>query len=164
MAHHKNRPRERPLQTFVTGLSVTAVFGVLYWLKIIPTASWIFLFPLVFAGVLPMIRGLGGLLAGREALEAPPDGGGPAAALTDPKAETERKILRVAQQEGGRITAAIAALKTDLSLDKAEEVLQDLARRGHAAMQVTDDGRVEYTFPEFMRRDEPPRLDGQGGV
>jgi hypothetical protein len=152
MAHRSNRPRERPLQTFITGLSVTAVFGVLYWLKIIPAASWIFLFPLLFAGVLPMIRGLGGLLAGRASLE-PPAGTRAPELLVDPKAETERKILRVAQQEGGRVTAAIAALRTDLSLDKAEEVLQDLARRGHAVMQVTDDGRVEYSFPEFMPRD-----------
>ena len=161
MAHRSSsRPKERPLQTFVTGLSVTAVFGVLYWLKIIPAASWIFLVPLVFAGVLPMVRGLGGLLAGRGALEEPPPR--PDALPADSKAEAERKILRVAQQEGGTITPAIAALKTDLSLDKAEEVLQDLARRGHAAMKVTDDGRVEYSFVEFMPRDEPPRL-GEGG-
>ena len=153
MASRRTRPRERPLQSFITGLSVSAVLGLLYALGIIPGANWIFLVPLIFAGVLPMIRGLGGLIAGRGAIEEPDRPRLPEATPVDPRAEAERAILRVAQAEGGRITAAVVSLRTDLSLDRAEEVLQDLARRGHAAMNVTEDGRVEYGFPEFMPRD-----------
>ena len=108
-----------------------------------------------FAGTLPMIKGLTSLVFGRQRLAAsvPPQVGG----ATDPapgRANAERQILMVAKEEQGWVTPALAALKTDISIDNAERILQSMAEKGHATMHVTDEGRVEYRFPEFA-----PRLD-----
>ena len=136
---------------------MTVVFGVLLRSNFIPGfPSWVFGFPLLFAGVLPMIRGLSGMVRGGVSRvtgnrDREPALGAPEAPKTDTKTESERKILMLAREEGGIVTPSIAALKTDLSLDKAGELLDDLARRGYAGMQVKDDGRVEYHFPEFER-------------
>ena len=43
-----------------------------------------------------------------------------------------------------------------LSLAEAERVLDGMARGGHATVSVTDDGRVEYEFREFL----PPPAAG----
>jgi predicted HTH transcriptional regulator len=64
--------------------------------------------------------------------------------------DKEKQILAVAQKERGKITPSLVALKTSLSIEEAEQVLQDLVRRGHASMEVLGDGRIEYRFPEFM--------------
>ncbi len=152
------RPR-KPVETFVTGLIMTVVFGFLMRLDFIPHfPSWVFGFPMVFAGILPMVKGFSGMVRGGvnrvmdtraeqpQIQTAPPE--------ADTKTEAERKILMLARSEGGLVTPAMVALKTDLSLDKAGEVLEDLARRGYAGMQVKEDGRVVYSFPEFERPQE----------
>jgi hypothetical protein len=156
--------RKRPIELFITGLITTAVCGLLMRLHIIPHfPSWVFGFPMVFGGILPMMRGLSGMVRGgvgrvidarteQQAIQ-PPD-----LSQADLKTEAERKILMLARSEGGVVTPAMVALKTDLSLDKAGEVLDDLARRGYAGMQVKEDGRVVYSFPEFER----PENEGTG--
>ena len=70
------------------------------------------------------------------------------------EALAEKEVLKIAQLEQGRVTPAMVALKSNLTTQRAEEVLQKLAKSGYAAMEVTEDGRVEYEFPEFRKRIE----------
>jgi hypothetical protein len=147
----KDKRRERPVETLTTGLTFIAIFGALT--LFVPGAHWL-IFPLIFVGVLPAIRGLTGLIARRaERIEAPP----PPSPATS-RASDEKELLLVARASGGVVTPALAALKTSLSIDAAEKILQDMASRGHVTMIVGEDGRVEYHFPEFGAR-----LGGAGG-
>jgi ribosomal protein S25 len=70
----------------------------------------------------------------------------------------EKEVLKLAQIEQGIVTPALVALKTNLTADRAEKILQNLAKRGFTLMQVTEDGRVEYEFPEFK-----PRIESSPG-
>ena len=73
-----------------------------------------------------------------------------------PKApDPEHEVLRIARAQGGRITASVVAVESSLSLAEAEEALDGMARRGHATIAVTDDGRVEYEFREFLPPSAP---------
>ena len=45
----------------------------------------------------------------------------------------------------------MVALDCDMSVEEAERVLDDLAKKGHASMRVREDGRIEYEFAEFFR-------------
>ncbi len=96
----------------------------------------------MFAGVLPFLHGLRRLIAARPARLSP----------AEREAADEKQVLRIARDANGKVTPALIALETDLTAAQAEEALQRMARKGYAAMHVTDDGRVEYEFAEFMRR------------
>ena len=143
------KKNEKPVETFTSGLVFTVVFAALLgW-----HGAWWWIFPLAFAGVLPMIKGLTSLVFSRQRIPAsvPPQ----VSAATGPapgRANSERQILMVAKEEQGWVTPALAALKTDVSIDNAEQILQSMAEKGYATMHVTDEGRVEYRFPEFAPR------------
>ncbi len=64
---------------------------------------------------------------------------------------SEKQVLLVAQQENGKVTPALIALKSDLSLDRAEKILEKMVKLGHATMNILDADRIEYEFPEFSR-------------
>lgn len=64
-------------------------------------------------------------------------------------ANLERKVLRLAQGNDGRLTPAHLTMESMLSLDEAEEVLVELERQGHAQSSVTRGGAVEYVFPSL---------------
>jgi hypothetical protein len=98
-----------------------------------------------FAGALPAARGLSGIIAQRA--EAP---AARRLGAKEKAAETERAILRIARDRGGRITPAIVALDCDIGVEEAEAALDGLAKKGHASLRVRDDGRVEYEFSEFL--------------
>lgn len=156
MAHaHRGRSGrrpERPVETFTTGLVFTIVFGTLTGVF---HGAWWMVFPLVFAGILPMVRGISGMVGRRSAAldqDAPARQLPAAEEARQSRSRGEKELLAAAQQSDGIVTPAVAALKTSLSIDAADEMLQDLARRGHATMVVSDDGRVEYHFPEFRPR------------
>lgn len=138
----KDRDR-RPASEIISGLSMIALFGAI-WLAFGHSNFW--LFPLVFVGVLPVIRGVGRLASeGAERRRIAPR----QQRLTE--ADREKEILRAAQQESGRLTPAIAALRTSCSVEEAEAILTRLAAKGHVSVEVLPTGRVEYQFPEFMR-------------
>jgi hypothetical protein len=126
----------------ITGLVIAAGFG-LYW-ALNPHSFWP-VFPIVFAGVIPFVHGVQHLLAERRQRPSP----------AEREAQIEKRILRIARQEKGSVTPAIIALESDLTAAQAEDALQNLTRRGYAAMRVTDEGRVFYDFPEFQPPAEP---------
>jgi len=70
------------------------------------------------------------------------------------KLEMENKVLRAAQQSGGTVTVARTALFIDAPIEETEAVLNSLASRGHANMEVSSEGQVQYSFPDFLDRDK----------
>lgn len=58
----------------------------------------------------------------------------------------EKAVLRVAAMYNGRVTLSQIGVETDLSIDEAERVIEDLCRRNIAQPELLDDGSVEYRF------------------
>jgi hypothetical protein len=145
MARFEGRRQKSGAESLISGLVVGAGF-VAFW-ALGGHAAWA-LFVAVFAGLLPAARGLSKMIASRAAE--------PAARRISEKelaAENERSVLRIARDRGGRLTPSLVALDCELSVEEAERVLDDLAKKGHASMRVREDGRIEYEFSEFMRLD-----------
>ena len=70
------------------------------------------------------------------------------------KLEMENKVLRAAQKSGGTVTVARTALFIDAPIEETETILNSLASRGHANMEVSPEGQVLYSFPDFLVSDK----------
>ena len=143
MSHSEPHKHRTAGASITSGLVFTVAFG-LAWAF---TGQWWFIFPLVFAGVLPLAEGLR-----RLRLERPPRRQveeEPQVLLSS--AAAEKQILLAAKEEKGLVTPALVALKTELTIQEAEKLLEEMARKGYAVMHVRDDGRIEYEFPEFRQ-------------
>ena len=73
------------------------------------------------------------------------------ARLRGRKAELRRntvdaEILRLAGERGGQLTAVEVATALSMTPDAAKEALESLGIRGHADVEVTDDGVLVYSF------------------
>jgi hypothetical protein len=143
--HKKRRSAEASL---TSGIVFTAAFGIAW---AVTGIVWL-AFPMLFAGVLPMTEGIRRLVSARRSK--------PAAAQREKPgvAAVEKQILLTAKEENGVVTPALIALKTDLSIQEAEKKLDEMARNGYTMMQIRENGRIEYEFPEFM-----PRLGNKAG-
>ena len=130
------KERKQAEGELASGLVFSAVFGALLLFQ----GGWFWIFPLAFAGALPAVKGL---LALRR-FGSSPTLRGPA----PPDPQTE--VLKIARQQSGRVTPALVAVDSALSVAEAERALDEMVRGGHAAMVVADDGRVEYEFREFL--------------
>ena len=60
----------------------------------------------------------------------------------------EAEILRLAMNEGGRLTAVEVATSLGLTPETAKEALDSMVTRDVADMAVTDRGVIVYTFHE----------------
>ena len=137
--HEGRRQRKKRKQAegqLASGLTFSAVFGALLLFQ----GGWWWIFPLAFAGVLPAVQAFLSLrrLGGRPR--------SPAVNAPDP----QKEVLRIARRQSGRVTATVVALDTPLSVAESERTLDEMVRNGHASMAVSDDGRVEYEFREFL--------------
>jgi hypothetical protein len=132
--------KRRGSEEMVSGLAIAGVTAVLYF--VLGQGWWWLVFPFVFAGVLPFVRGLQRLIAERPRKTTP----------AEREARDEKDVLMVARDSSGIVTPAIVALKSALTTERAEQVLQRMVTKGYAAMEVTDRGNVEYHFPEFRRQ------------
>ncbi|MGM0558501.1 MAG: hypothetical protein ACQEVA_19100 [Myxococcota bacterium] len=65
----------------------------------------------------------------------------------------QRGALRVARRRDGVVTIADIGVETTMSIDEAETVLDDFARRGIAELRIRDDGTHQYVFPSFADGD-----------
>ena len=132
--------RERtPVESIVVGVIFTAVFGGLLLFK----GPWFWAFPMLAAGIFPVVEGVRRLLGRKKEVQN---------SSQQREAETERQILRAARDSGGRLTATEVALQTKLTIKEAQGALEKLSREGHAVMNVTDNGIVEFEFPELVAR------------
>ncbi len=142
---HDSRRRRSPVESIAAGAAFAVVFGVLLF----TTKVWWWAFPLAFVGVLPLIEGIRRLFGQRGQRR------------TDShtrETEAEKEILRAARDNGGRLTAAAAALSSSLSIAEAKAMLEEMTKHGHAVMRVTNDGIIEFEFPEFLPRSDTGRL------
>jgi hypothetical protein len=144
MRGHRGR-RRSPVESIVAGSVFVAVFGVLWF----TTKEWWWVFPMAFAGVLPLVEGFRRLLGSKQENRI----GSQAR-----ESESEKEILRAARDSGGRLTATGAALGTSLSVAEAQALLEQMTRQGHAVMRVTNEGIIEFEFPEFLPRSDTGRL------
>jgi hypothetical protein len=134
-----SRKRQRKLEAQLTsGLTFAGVFGALLLFH----GGWYWIFPLAFAGVMPALQAGFELWRRRRSGVARP-------ARPDP----QKEVLRVAREYRGRVTASMVALDTPLSIAESERTLDEMARHGHAGVTVTEDGRVQYEFREFLPAD-----------
>jgi hypothetical protein len=140
----KGGRQKSSLESFITGL-VIGGSALAYWLLVPGQKPWWILAVAFFAGFLPAARGLSGMIASRAALPAAKRLG-----ERERAAEREKTIIRIASRNDGRVTPSLVVLESDISVEEAERALDDLAKKGHAAMRVRDDGRIEYEFSEFM--------------
>ena len=109
-----------------------------------PFWSWI----LVAIGAGSLIRGVTRLAAkSRKIIDSKPN-------AKKRKLEMENKILRAAQKFGGKVTVARTALQIDAPIEETETILNSLAARGHATVEVSPEGQVLYMFPDFLDRDK----------
>jgi len=137
--HKKRRSAEASL---TSGIIFTVAFGIAWSI----TGWWFFIFPLLFAGVMPMVEGIRRLALARYSKP-------PVAKPRKPSvASMEKQILLTAKEEKGVVTPALIALKTELSIQEAEKKLDELAQNGYTMMQIRENGRIVYEFPEFMPR------------
>jgi hypothetical protein len=148
--HRYHRRKKSAEASLTSGIVFTVAFGIAW--AVMGPKGWFFVFPLMFAGVLPMIEGIRRLSAARRSR---PEISG---AKKTGAFSAEKQILLAAKEENGVVTPALIALKTDLSIQEAEKKLEEMAQNGYAMMQVRESGRIEYEFPEFM-----PRLRGGAG-
>lgn len=139
--------RKSSIESLVAGLVIAAGSLAFWFFNRHLTWLWFIFF---FGGVLPLARGLRGVIAERMQ--------GPKLRISEERsraAEHERLILRLAADSGGKVTPALASLNTSMTLEEAEKALDAMANKGHASLSVRDDGRVEYEFPEFLPLREP---------
>jgi hypothetical protein len=142
------RKRKSAEASLTSGIIFTIAFGIAWSF----TGWWFFIFPLLFAGVMPMIEGFRRLVSARYSKPVTATSKKPSVA------SVEKQILLTAKEENGVVTPALIALKTELSIKEAETKLDEMAQNGYTMMQIRENGRIEYEFPEFM-----PRLgDGAG--
>jgi len=61
----------------------------------------------------------------------------------------EKTILRIARKNSGQVTPGEVAIESDISIDEARKVLDELAKKGIAEVRVRSSGVLVYFFPEF---------------
>ena len=62
----------------------------------------------------------------------------------------ENRILRLASQRGGRLTAMEAATETGMTTVEAESILRGLAEGGFIEIEVSAAGVMIYRFPDVL--------------
>jgi hypothetical protein len=134
------KKRKSGWEEFTGGLVFSFVFGFL-WLN--NTSSWFWLFPFAFAGLMPALQGLSRIISQRFQHRIPKQD------KKEIERSREKEILKLASRNNGTLTAALVALETDLSVEESEQELQRLARLSQATVEVTEEGRITYEFPDF---------------
>lgn len=64
---------------------------------------------------------------------------------------TERQIYQLARKNGGRVTVSDLVADVGVSAAQAETQLQSMTDESRVRMEVSEDGVVSYTFPEFSQ-------------
>ena len=72
----------------------------------------------------------------------------------------QNRVVRLAQERGGRLSATETAADTGLTVEEAEGILKRLADGGYVELEVTQSGMVIYRFPEVLFAHEKPWARG----
>lgn len=79
--------------------------------------------------------------------------------LRHSKDSVEQVILKTARRNQGIATPAEVALAGEIGIDHAKKILEKLAQKGYAQMQVTKGGAIVYFFPDFSPSGSHPKLE-----
>jgi hypothetical protein len=119
------------LVLFVLGASVLTIEGSAF------LTGKAFSVPLlVGVGVVPLVVGRVALARGRSLRRRIESG------------HRERYLLEVARRQGGRLDAEAAARAIDASPSEAQKLIEGLVKKGHAELEVGEDGST------FLKLDE----------
>ena len=69
--------------------------------------------------------------------------------LKNPKIDLELRMLKLAKKHNGRLSTPIAAAELGIPMEEADKKLTEIAKAGHANIDVTDEGGVIYDFPSM---------------
>ncbi|MBS12611.1 MAG: hypothetical protein CME19_13530 [Gemmatimonadetes bacterium] len=69
-------------------------------------------------------------------------------------AKDQNRLLRLARSRGGSLTVLETATDLRLTVDKTEEMMRELAARGHAEVRVSKSGLLVYHFAEIEYESE----------
>ena len=69
-------------------------------------------------------------------------------------AKDQNRLLRLARGRGGNLTVLEAAADLRLTVDKTEDMLRELAARGHVEVRVSESGLLVYHFAEIELESE----------
>jgi len=64
-------------------------------------------------------------------------------------AKDQNRLLRLARARGGNLTVLEAATDLRLTVDKTEDMMRELAARGHTEVRVSESGLLVYHFAEI---------------
>jgi hypothetical protein len=62
----------------------------------------------------------------------------------------QNRVVRLAQQRGGRLTVTETAADTGLTVEEAGDILKRMAEGGFVEIEITDSGMIVYRFPEVL--------------
>jgi hypothetical protein len=75
-----------------------------------------------------------------------------------PGQSTEATVFKLAYRLKGRVTVSDLVIETGLSVDEAEQLVQQLVDGTRVKMEVDDRGMIIYEFPEIIARfEQEPR-------
>ena len=72
----------------------------------------------------------------------------------------QNRVVRLAQQRGGRLTITEAAAEVGLAIEEVDEILKRMADSGFVEVEITDSGMIVYRFPEVLYAHEKDRSRG----
>lgn len=101
-----------------------------------------------YTGYAPYYAGYAGQPPATQAVQ--PACGQPAThmqALPSPAVALELRVLQIARNHAGRVTAPLAAAELGVSIAQADEKLTEIAKAGHANVDIDADGLIVYDFP-----------------
>lgn len=73
--------------------------------------------------------------------------------------QQKSRLLKIAAEENGRLTPEEAAMKSKISVQQAEALLDKLVDEGRAETWVTDGGSMVYVFRNLLEDDKSSAED-----
>jgi class 3 adenylate cyclase len=152
MKRHRSKKKERKDELAV-GIAATLGFAAALFI----TDIWLFIFPLVFVGLIPLLSGISKLLK-RKQLPEQAIGGKNRPSTGSGK---EKEILQTARDLNGRVTVLQIASMTSLSIEDARTTLDSMVKRGYIQLNVGENGILRYEFPEFFKEPDTDDITKQ---
>ena len=63
--------------------------------------------------------------------------------------ETDATLFRLAKDNDGKVTLSDVVIGTGMNMKEAEEYMDSIADGSHVSIEVDDNGRLVYVFPEI---------------
>jgi hypothetical protein len=152
MQRMRHREKSGP-ESIAVGLVATIGFGAAFFLM--PGNNWWLIFPMVFIGLMPMAAGIAKLFSRKK--ELPEEQPAPSTASRKGALSKEKEVLHAVSELEGTVTVLQIAKTTSLSIEEAQQTLDDFVKKGFASIEVDSSGRIHYEFQEFKKSSDAPK-------